>query len=224
MAHSLNKFLYEVVFNKAMIEPFIAAFTLALVSEIADKTQLVILGLALKFKSSFKVFSGALLAHAFMDGIAILVGAFFGFSLSSDLIKYAIGALFILLGLWAFIKLYGKTRKNQRFFVPKKFEKFFREPKKEGKEILSKTPLATSFLAVLLSEFGDKTQIASGLLAAKYLVPLVIFIGVISALATAIGLNVFIGSKIAEKMPRKAIKIITAVLFILFGLFTLISL
>lgn len=187
-----------------MIEPFIAAFTLALISEIADKTQLVILGLALKYKSPFKIFSGALLAHAFMDGIAILLGTFFAFSLSSILIKNIIGVLFIALGIKAFVKLYVK------------------KPNKKEKEVLSKTPLAASFLTVLLSEFGDKTQIASGLLAAKYLVPIPIFIGFVLALGIAIGFNIFIGSKIAEKMPRKTIKIITAILFILFGIFTLL--
>ena len=129
-----------------MIEPFVAAFMLALISEIADKTQLVILGLALKYKSPFRVFSGALLAHTVMDGAAIALGAFFGFSLTSSLIKNGVGVLFILLGIWTFVKLYLK------------------KSEKEDKEILSKTPLIASFLTVLLSEFGDKTQIASGLL------------------------------------------------------------
>lgn len=53
------------------------------------------------------------------------------------------------------------------------------------------------------------------------LVPIQIFIGTVLALALAIGLNVFVGSKIAEKLPRKTIMIATAVLFILFGIFTL---
>jgi len=79
------------------------------------------------------------------------------------------------------------------------------------------------FLTVLLSEFGDKTQIASGLLAAKYLVPITIFIGFVLALAIVIGLNVFVGSKVAERIPRRTIKIITAVLFLLFGILTLLS-
>ena len=185
-------------------EPFVAAFILALISEIADKTQLVILGLAIKYKSPFKVFSGALLAHAVMDGIAIALGAFFAFSLSLSLIKNGVGTLFILLGIWALLKFY------------------FKKSKAKDKEILSKTPFTTSFLIILLSEFGDKTQIASGLLAAKYLVPIPIFIGFVAALAIVIGLNVFVGSKVAERMPRKTIKIATAILFILFGIFTLL--
>jgi putative Ca2+/H+ antiporter (TMEM165/GDT1 family) len=188
-----------------MIEPFITAFTLALISEIADKTQLVILSLALKYRSPFKVFSGALLAHAFMDGIAILMGVLFGFSLSSDLIKNLTGLLFILLGTRTFAKVYSK------------------EGGKEEKEIRDRTPLVASFLTVLLSEFGDKTQIASGLLAAKYLTPIPVFLGVVLALAMAIGLNVFVGSRIAQSIPRKKIKIGTAILFILFGMFTLLS-
>ena len=187
-----------------MIEPFVAAFMLALISEIADKTQLVILGLAIKYKSSFKVFSGALLAHAVMDGIAIALGTFFGFSLSSSLIENWVGILFILLGIWIVVKFY------------------FKKSKKEDKEMLSRTPLMTSFLTVLLSEFGDKTQIASGLLAAKYLVPITIFIGFVLALAIVIGLNVFVGGKVAERIPKKTIKLITALLFILFGIFTLL--
>ena len=187
-----------------MLEPFIVAFVLALISEIADKTQLVILGLALQYKSPLKVFVGALTAHAVMDGLAILVGTYFAFSVPSVLVKNIIGLLFIILGLWSFGKLYLKKHTKKK------------------KERLPKTPFIASFLLVLLSEFGDKTQIASGLLAAKYTAPLSIFIGFVLALMVAIGFNVFIGSKVAKKIPRKAIKIVTAILFILFGIFTLV--
>ena len=187
-----------------MANPFIISFLIALISEVADKTQLVILGLSLKYKSSLKVFSGALLAHAIMDGIAIFLGTFFGFALSLDLIKNLVGFVFIMLGLWIFVKLYIKTSKKEN-------------------NIYSKNPFLVSFLIVLFSEFGDKTQISSGLLAANYLAPFTIFFGFVLALGIAIGFNVFIGSRLAEKIPRKTIKIITAVLFILFGIFTLLK-
>jgi putative Ca2+/H+ antiporter (TMEM165/GDT1 family) len=94
--------------------------------------------------------------------------------------------------------------------------------KREKERLLSHSPLRTSFLTVLLSEFGDKTQIASGLLAAKYQLQLAVFIGTISALAISIGLNVFIGSRVAARLPRKSIKTISSILFILFGRFTLL--
>jgi putative Ca2+/H+ antiporter (TMEM165/GDT1 family) len=186
-----------------MVQPILIAFVLALISEIADKTQLVILGLALKYKSPVKVFSGALLAHAIMDGIAIFIGAVLGFSINAVFIKYVVSALFIFLGVRTLIRLYSKPNK------------------KEKEAPASKNPFIASFLLVFISEFGDKSQIAAGLLAAKYLVPVPIFIGFVLALAAAIGFNVFIGSKIAERLPRRTIKLVTGILFMLFGVVSL---
>ena len=100
---------------------------------------------------------------------------------------------------------------------------YLKKSKKKQRTIEGKTPFAVSFLTVLLSEFGDKTQISSGLLAAKYLLPWHILIGAILALALAIGLNVFVGAKIAEKLPAKTIKVAASVLFILFGLISLFA-
>ena len=187
-----------------MLEPFFAAFILALISEIGDKTQLVILGLALKYRARFKIFFGAFLAHSFIDGISILVGTFFSFSLPNELISKAVGILFISLGIYVLAKLYIKRSKKNK------------------KEIISKTPFLASFLTIIVIEFGDRSQIASGLLAAKYASPLLIFIGFSLALALVIGLTVFVGSKLAERIPRKTIKVISAILFIVFGLATLL--
>lgn len=187
-----------------VLEAFAVAFGLAFMSEIGDKTQLVILGLALNYRAHWKVFAGALSAHAFMDGIAIALGAWFGLSLPSNAIKILIGIIFIALGLLELYKVY------------------LRKAEQKEKRILDKMPFAASFLIVMISEFGDKTQIVSGLLSAKYLAPLIIFAGTVLALGLVIGLNVFVGSKIAEKIPRKTLKMSIAVLFMLFGITTLI--
>ena len=188
-----------------MPEAFFIALLFTFVSEIADKTQLVILGLSLKYKAALQVFLGALISHSFMDATAIFLGYFFGFSVQLNLIKIIIGVSFILLGVYGLVKPYLK------------------KSKKKQRTIEGKTPFAVSFLTVLLSEFGDKTQISSGLLAAKYLLPWHILIGAILALALAIGLNVFVGAKIAEKLPAKTIKVAPSVLFILFGLISLFA-
>ncbi len=188
-----------------MLDAFFIALFFTFISEIADKTQLVILGLALKYKASFQVFLGALFAHSFMDGIAILLGYFFSFQLQTNMLKIIVGIAFILLGIYGLVKIYRKKTKKQE------------------KEIDGRTPFVIAFLTVMLSEFGDKTQISSGLLAAKYLLPLHIFIGAFLALALVIGLNVFVGAKIAERLPVKAIKIATSVLFILFGIISLLT-
>jgi len=193
-----------------MIEPFTAGLVASLLGEIADRTQLVILGFVLKYKAPWKVFFGGLLGHAAMDGIAVLIGYYFGSVFLGEWINLVVGILFILLGLWIFAKPYLKKGKEKR-----------------RREMKSSAPFVLTFLTVLFTEIGDKTQIASGLLAARfsenYLGPVFVFLGATLGLALTIGLNVFIGSKLAEKLPKKAIKITTAVVFILFGVFTLFS-
>ena len=188
-----------------MFEPLIATFLLVFVAEIADKSQLVILSLVLKYKSPLKIFLIGFSAQVLMDAIAILAGSFLGTFLSSSLIKIPIAVLFILLGTWLIAQPY--LSKN----------------KKEDKKISTNLPIAASFLTVFLSEFGDKTQITSGLLAAKYNSPFLVFIGLVLALAVVIAVYVSIGTKLAEKIPRKVINWVTAILFILFGLFSLLS-
>ena|SRR3989344_2410572 len=197
--------------NVMILEPLTASFIASLLGEIADKTQLIILGFALKYKAPWKVFFGGLAGHAMMDGVAIMLGFYFGTLFLGEWIKWVVGILFILLGAWTLAKPYLKK--------PKK------EEKDVVKKIKSSAPFAVTFLAVLFTEIGDKTQIATGLLGAEfsasYIGPLMVFIGATLGLALTIGLNVFVGSKLAERLPKKAIKITTAVLFILFGVFTL---
>jgi len=191
-----------------MVEAFIAAVIFSILGEIADKTQLIILGFALKYKAPFRVFLGGLVGHGVMDGVAILIGLYFGGLFTTDIVGKSVGILFILLGIWGLLlKPYLKKRKKE----------------KKHKEIKTKSPFLVTFLTIFLVEFGDKTQVASGLLAAEYRRPLLIWFGVLIGLALTIGLNVFIGSKLAEKLPRNIIRTATYILFILFGLFTLLS-
>lgn len=188
-----------------MVQAFLTAIIFSILGEIADKTQLVILGFALKYKSPWKVFLGGLAGHGVMDGLAIIIGLYFGKLFTTDLVGKLVGILFILLGLWGFLKHYLIKRKHE----------------KEHK-IKTQSPFLVTFLTIFFVEFGDKTQIASGLLAAEFQQPIIIWLGVMVGLGLTIALNVFIGSKLAEKLPKNIIKTTTNILFILFGLFTLL--
>ncbi|MFQ6076663.1 MAG: TMEM165/GDT1 family protein [Candidatus Bathyarchaeia archaeon] len=184
-----------------MIDIFVASFALALLSEMADKTQLVILGLGLRYKAPLMVFIGELSAHAVMDGIAIALGGAFGSFLPFNIIKYVTGAAFIVAGLIMLV----------------------RGEKEEHKERIHRNALVAAFLTVMLSEFGDKTQIASGLLAARYLVPLPVLLGTVSALAVAIGVNVFLGGKVAkQEWAEEILEKVSPLLFIVFGVIAIV--
>lgn len=187
-----------------MSEALIAAFVFILLSEIADKTQLVVFGLALKYKSPLKVFSGALAAHVVMDSVAIFIGAFLGIILTG-IISILIALAFIGLGIFEIWKLY-----------------FRKSVKKESKYKTTGSPFIMSFLLIAGSEFGDKTQIVSGLLSSRYLLPIDVLAGTILALVVTIGLTVLITKYVGDKLPRKAIKTFTALVFILTGFLMLL--
>ena len=184
---------------------FLWASLFTVTGEIADKTQLVILGLALKYRSPFKVFLGGLLGHAIMDGIAIVFGTFAGVSLQVAWLHYIVGALFITLGVYGIAKMRLKKKKEEEY-----------------KTIMLASPFRTTFVMVFFTEIGDRTQIASGLLAAEFKLPIQIFLGVVIGLAITIGLNVFVGSKLAEHLPAKFVKTVTNIIFIAFGIITIL--
>ena len=182
----------------SMLDVLFLSFFVAVISEIADKTQLVILGLALKFKSPLRVFLGALCAHAAMDGIAVVLGQWVGFALPAKLVSGGVGIVFLWLGIQELFKAFRvQTRKKHAAKGP---------------------AFIASFLTVFASEFGDKSQIAAGLLAAEFLTPFVILAGVVLGLALAIGITVFLGVRLAEKIPPAIVRAMTSLLFLVYGL------
>lgn len=191
-----------------MLDAFLASLFLIFLSEIADKTQLVIFALAVNYKKPWHIFAGALTAHAFMDGVGIVIGAYTALNLPRNVLSWVIGLSFIILGAWGLVK---------RFLLKKKSTK-----KKKENAPLPYGAMLTSFVLIMASELGDKSQLASGILAASFREPFFVFLGTVAALTLAIGLNIFVGSKLADKLPERLIKILTSVLFIAFGLVTLL--
>ncbi len=110
-------------------------------------------------------------------------------------IKIISGIVFILFGIVSLIKA--------------------KQEEAEGK---LKNPFFTSFLIVLVSEMGDKTQIASGLFAAKFH-PVLVFLGVITALTLLSVMAIYLGKNILHKLNRKLVSRIAGVLFILIGVY-----
>ena len=183
-------------------EAFFASLSLVFVAEFVDKTQLVILGLALKYKHPWHVYAGALLAHAVMDAISIGLGAAFAQFVSNGTAKLAIGVAFIAFGLY-----YLWKSDHERHVRMRKGHVFLR-----------------SFLIVSAAEFGDKTQIATGLLSAEFRDPVLVFIGSMIALAAAIAITVFVTSHLVRwrKLPMGKVDKASSLIFIAFGIATIV--
>lgn len=180
-----------------MLEDILISFIVVGLAELGDKTQLCILFLSSQIKKRFYLLLGIILAFFLVDGAAILVGSYAINFIPLQLIKIISGALFLIFG-WLMIKSRGKE-------IEKSCKIYF------------KNSFLSGFLLIFLTEWGDKTQIASALFAAKYS-PLEVFLGVIGALAFLSLLAIYLGKLISEKIDRKTMARIGGIVFIILGL------
>lgn len=166
-------------------------------AELGDKTMLLALALAVKYRPS-TVLIGLFTATALLMLLPVAVGGFVFEIVPVSLLGAISGVIFIAFGLWMFIG----------------------NEEEEGDEELKTRfgPLATVIITFVLAEFGDKTQLATVPLAAKYGNSLVlVWLGATLGMAGVNVAGIFIGNKLREKIDRRLIEKAAGSLFILFG-------
>ena len=82
---------------------------------------------------------------------------------------------------------------------------------------------ASSFVLIFLAELGDKTQLATLAFAAKSRSALSVFVGAALALVATTAIAALLGAVLARKLPSGAIRIVAGILFIVFGVYTLLQ-
>ena len=82
---------------------FFATFTAVFFAELADKTQLVGIGMTLKSGKPIIVWLGSISAYIIVTAVSVLLGAVLGKYLRPDVIRYAAGVLFVIMGVWMLI-------------------------------------------------------------------------------------------------------------------------
>lgn len=179
---------------------FISTGVVAL-AEIGDKTQLLAFILAARFKKPLPIIAGILCATIVNHGIAGALGAWITATISPEILRWVLGISFLAMAGWT--------------LIPDKIED--EESQITGKFGVFGATLITFFLA----EMGDKTQIATVALAAHYGSPVLVVIGTTLGMLLADVPAVFIGDKLASKIPMKLVHSIAAAIFALLGLATL---
>ncbi len=170
-------------------------------AEMGDKTQLSILLLSSRTREYFRLLLGVMLAFLLADGIAILVGSWVTDVIPTHLVKLVSGLVFILFGI---LILKGGQEDV------------------EESNLSAKRAFASGFSMIFLSEWGDKTQIASALFATEY-DPRMVFIGVMIALLLLSIMAIFLGKYLSSRIDRRVITKAGGALFLLIGLSFLIS-
>lgn len=171
------------------------------IAEIGDKTQLLAILLAARFKQPRPIILGILAATLLNHAVAAALGEWLSRSLSPDLMRPIVGCAFLAAALWALIpdKMGENSAPNARYGV------FF-----------------TALIAFFIVENGDKTQLATVMLAAKYQALLPVVIGTTLGMMLANIPAVLLGHKITHILPLKLIRIIAAALFAVLGIATLL--
>lgn len=183
------------------MESIFNSFLLVFVSEMGDKTQLLALILAAKFRKPWAIMAGIFLATLLNHALASWVGSFITQYISEITLKWVLGLVFIGFGLW--------------ILIPDKEEDI--KPKQKWGAFL------TTLVAFFFAEMGDKTQLATVALGAKYVAPWSVTIGTTLGMLGADGLAVFFGHKFTEKISMKWIHRGASILFIIFGIGILVG-
>lgn len=175
---------------------FIKAFVLITLAEMGDKTQLLALAFASKFKPLYVligIFIGAFLNH----GIAIALGNYISNFVPIKQVQLFASLLFILFGLWS-LKIDFEDDKDD--------------------DINSKYgPILTVAFAFFIGELGDKTQLTAMTLGANSKLPLLVLFGTVTGMILTGGLGIIAGKLLGKKIPEVTMKIIASFVFMFFG-------
>ncbi len=183
------------------MQAILHSFLLVFISEMGDKTQLLALVLAVRFRKPIPIMAGILVATLLNHSLASYVGSFITQYVSVSVLKWTLALTFIGFGIW--------------MLIPDKDEGF--EDKKDWGPFLPTT------VAFFFAEMGDKTQLATVALGAKFAAPLFVTFGTTLGMIAADGLAVIFGNQFTEKVPMKWVNRVASALFILFGIGILIE-
>lgn len=185
------------------MEALLVSTGVVALAEIGDKTQLLAFILAARFKKPLPIIAGILCATIVNHGLAGALGAWITTTVTPEILRWILGVSFLGMAIWT--------------LIPDKIEE-------EETQIAKRVGVfSATLITFFLAEMGDKTQIATVALAAHYASPLVVVIGTTLGMLIADVPAVFVGDKLAAKIPMKLVHSIAAGIFALLGLATLLG-
>lgn len=184
-------------------DAFLVSTGIVALAEMGDKTQLLAFVLAARFKRPLPIIGGILVATLFNHGLAGALGAWITEVLGAEVLRWVLGLSFLAMAIWTMIPdeiEEEEARAAQRFGV-----------------------FGATLVTFFLAEMGDKTQLATVAMAAHFGAPAVVVVGTTLGMLIADVPAVFIGDKLAAKVPMKLVHYVAAALFALLGLATLMG-
>jgi putative Ca2+/H+ antiporter (TMEM165/GDT1 family) len=184
------------------MDAFLVSTGIVALAEIGDKTQLLAFLLAARFRRPLPIVAGIFVATVANHAFAAAVGALVSRLLGPDAMRWVLGIVFLGMAAW--------------IMVPDKVDE-------------DETPLArfgvflTTVLAFFVAEMGDKTQVATVALAARYSSAVAVVAGTTLGMMLANVPAVYFGDRIAGRVPLKLVHGLAALIFAVLGIATLLG-
>jgi len=173
-------------------------------AEIGDKTQLLSLVLAARYRKPVPIILGVLVATLVNHGFAGALGEWLGVLVTPSIMRWALAFSFIAMGLW--------------ILVPDKLDADEANANRSRLGVFGAT-----LVAFFLAEMGDKTQIATVALAARFQDYIGVVAGTTFGMMLANVPAILLGDRFAHSLPTKLVHAIAAVLFVVLGALALLG-
>jgi Ca2+/H+ antiporter, TMEM165/GDT1 family len=185
-----------------MIEALLVSTGAVALAEIGDKTQLLALVLAARYRKPIPIILGVLMATLLNHALAGVIGATLAAVIGPATMRWILGLSFIAMAVWT--------------LIPDKYEEQTASPPRFG-------VFGATLLAFFLLEMGDKTQIATVALAAKYSSLAAVVAGTTLGMMIANIPAVLLGEVAATRLPMRTVHTVAAAIFAVMGVMVLLA-
>lgn len=186
------------------MDALLTSFGGVAIAEIGDKTQLLTLALAARFRRPWPIAAGILAATLANHLLAAWLGVAAADVIGSDWLRWVAGVSFLAMAVW--------------ILIPDRLDADGAHP------TAGRGPFLATLIAFFIAEIGDKTQIATTALAAHYGSMWLVLIGSTAGLALVNLGTLWLGTNAARRVPLAAIRLVAAGFFALLGGLALLGL
>jgi putative Ca2+/H+ antiporter (TMEM165/GDT1 family) len=187
-----------VIGERHVLQPFLVSSSLVALAEIGDKTQLLSLVLAARYRKPLPIVLGVLVAtlvnHAGAGGVGTLLSGV----LNPTILNWAVVASFALMAGWILVP---DKLDEEDIALPKKAMGVF----------------GTTMFAFFLAEMGDKTQVVTIALAARYHDFFSVVSGTTLGMMAANVPVIYLGSRFANRLPTRTVHVMASIIFVVLG-------
>ena len=185
------------------MEAFLVSTGIVALAEMGDKTQLLALLLAARFKRPWPIVWGIFFATVLNHAVAAALGAWITTLISPQTLRWILGASFIAMAVW--------------MLIPDKVDS------EADKAPMRYGVFGTTLVLFFLAEMGDKTQIATVMLAARFDAYVAVVAGTTFGMMLANAPVVWLGERITRLVPLRVVHTVSAIVFLGLGLLAILG-